>query len=190
MAAGRRPDLPPPLCPRRPRRPPPTASTRSSAPHHASADRGLGASPAGSGIQSAPAAAATSPQPGATGGSSSAAATASDAGSSPSPSQSAQASPSVVVQGSLLVSLSELKLVAVTGLPTGTFTLTAQGGPVSSYSVSGGGSQLTVSPASGSIVTGGSVTITVTATSLIALDTKLTINPGGQTVTILVTLSL
>ena len=88
------------------------------------------------------------------------------------------------------MSLSELKLVAITGLPTGTFTLTAQGGPVSGYSVSGGARQLTISPSSGSIASGGSVTITVTATSLIALDTKLTINPGGAVVTVLVTLSL
>ena len=88
------------------------------------------------------------------------------------------------------MSLSQLKLVAVTGLPTGTFTLTAQGGPVSSYSISGGGGQLTVSPTSGSIAAGGRLTITVTATSLIAIDTTLTINPGGQTVTVLLTLSL
>ncbi len=168
----------------------PAAASPSSPPHRASPAPGQGASPAGNGSRSAPAAAATAQQPGATGGSSSAAASASDAASSPSPSQSAQASPSVVVQGSLALSLSELKLVAVTGLPTGTFTLTAQGGPVSSYSISGGAGQLTVSPSSGSITAGGSITITVTATSLIALDTTLTINPGGQTVTVLVTLSL
>ena len=166
----------------------PAVGTRSSPRHRASPAPGQGASPAGHGSRSAPAAAATA-QPGAT-VSSSAAATASATGSSPSPSQSAQASPSVVAQGSLLVSLSELKLVAVTGLPTGTFTLTAQGGPISGYSVSGGGGLLTVSPSSGSIAAGGSVTITVTATSLIAIDTTLTINPGGQTVTILVTLSV
>jgi RNA polymerase sigma factor (sigma-70 family) len=148
-------------------------------------------SPASAGTRSGPAMAAASQQPDATGGSRSAAAAASRTGSSsPSPSQSAQASPSAVAQGSLVVSLSELKLVAVTGLPTGTFTLTAQGGPVSSYSISGGGGQLTVSPSSGSITSGGSVTITVTATSLIALDTELTIDPGGEVVTILVTLSL
>ena len=145
--------------------------------------------PASAGTSSAPAVAAVTQQPGTTGGSSATAAP-SGQGSSSSPSQSASASPSAVVQGSLDVSQSELKLVAVAGLPTGTFTLTAQGGPVSSYSISGGAGQLTVSPSSGSIASGGSVTITVTATSLIALDTKLTINPGGQVVTVLVTLSL
>jgi RNA polymerase sigma factor (sigma-70 family) len=164
------------------------AGTRSSPHHRASPAPGRGASPAGSGSRSAPAAAAAT-QPSAT-GSSSAAATPSSPGASSSPSPSAQASPSVVVQGSLLVSLSQLKLVAVTGLPTGTFTLTAQGGPVSSYSISGGGGHLTVSPSSGSIAAGGSATITVTATSLVTLDVTLTINPGGQTVTVLVTLSL
>jgi hypothetical protein len=90
----------------------------------------------------------------------------------------------------LIVSLSQLKLVAVTGLPTGTFTLTAQGGPISSYSITGGAGQVTVSPSSGSIAAGGKVTITVTATSLVALNTQLTINPGGQVVTVLVTLSV
>jgi len=169
----------------------PAAGTPSSPRHHASPVPGHGASAAGNGSRSAPAAAATAQQPAATAGSSSSAApTASATESAPSPSQSAQASPSVVVQGSLLVSLSQLKLVAVTGLPTGTFTLTAQGGPVSSYSISGGGGQLTVSPTSGSIAAGGRVTITVTATSLIAIDTTLTINPGGQSVTVLLTLSL
>ena len=96
----------------------------------------------------------------------------------------------MTIQGNLIVSLTQLKLVAITGLPTGTFTLTAQGGPVSSYSIVGGAGQVTVSPSSGSIAAGASVTITVTATKLIALDTQLTINPGGQTVTVLVTLSL
>ena len=168
----------------------PAAGSRSSPHHRGSPTPAQGALPAGDGTRSAPAVAATTPPPGATGGSSSAAATSSSPGSSASPTQSAPASPTIVVQGSLLVSLSELRLVAVTGLPTGTFTLTAQGGPVSSYSISGGAGQLTVSPSSGSIAAGGSVTITVTATSLIAIDTKLTINPGGQTVTVLLTLSL
>jgi RNA polymerase sigma factor (sigma-70 family) len=133
-----------------------------------------------------PGALATTRQPSLT--SSSPGSTASSRGSSPS--QPAPSSPSVVVQGSLTVSPSELKLVAITGLPTGTFTLTAQGGPVSAYSISGGAGQLTVSPSSGSIASGVSVTITVTATSLVALDTQLTINPGGHVVTVLVTISV
>jgi RNA polymerase sigma factor (sigma-70 family) len=167
------------------------AGTRSS-PHDRTSPasgRGQGQSlpTAGGGARSAPA--AGTQQPSATGSSPAPAASASGS-SAPSGSASAQASPSAVVQGTLAVSLSELKLVAVTGLPTGTFTITAQGGPVSNYSISGGAGQLTVSPSSGSIASGGSVTVTVTATSLVALDAKLTINPGGEVVTVLVTISL
>jgi RNA polymerase sigma factor (sigma-70 family) len=106
-----------------------------------------------------------------------------------SPSSAASTS-HALVQGSLTVSVSKLKLVAVAGLPIGTFTLTAQGGPVSSFSVSGGAGQLTVSPSSGSIASGASVTVTVTATSLVALETQITVNPGGHVITVLVTLSL
>jgi RNA polymerase sigma factor (sigma-70 family) len=161
-------------------RPSPAHGTRGTA--------GPGLSPA-DGTGSAPGAAAQpSSAPGSAGPTASAAAPSSAPESSAS--ASAQASPSAVVQGSLLVSLSQLKLVAVAGLPTGTFTITAQGGPVSSYSITGGSGQVTVSPASGSIASGNSVTITVTATSLIALDTQLTINPGGQVVTVLVTISV
>jgi RNA polymerase sigma factor (sigma-70 family) len=149
---------------------------------------GQGLSPAGGGTGSAPAAASRPPSSAPSSAGPTASATAPS--SAPESSPSAHASPSVVVQGSLLVSLSQLKLVAVAGLPTGTFTITAQGGPVSSYSITGGSGQVTVSPASGSIASGTSVTITVTATSLIALDTQLTINPGGQVVTVLVTISV
>jgi hypothetical protein len=111
--------------------------------------------------------------------------------SSPAASPSSAASTShALVQGSLTVSVSKLQLVAVAGLPIGTFTLTAEGGPVSSFSVSGGAGQLTVSPSSGSIASGASVTVTVTATSLVALDTQITVNPGGRVITVLVTLSV
>ena len=162
----------------------PAAGARSSPLPRTSPTLGHAVALAGGGTQ--PAASATARPPSST--SSRPAATASSPGSSPSP--SAHPSPSAVVEGSVTVSLSELKLVAVTGLPTGTFTLTAQGGPVSDYSISGGSGQLTVSPSSGSIASGGSVTITVTATSLVAVDTQLTINPGGHVVTVLVTISV
>jgi uncharacterized protein YjdB len=85
--------------------------------------------------------------------------------------------------------VSRLVLVAVNGHGTGSFTLTAQGGPVAGYSISAG-SGLTVSPASGSLASGASVTITVTSQSLIALDQTLTINPGGATVTVVLNISL
>jgi hypothetical protein len=86
------------------------------------------------------------------------------------------------------VSLSELVLVAVNGHGVGTFTLTAQGGPVS-YTISAAAG-LTISPASGSLASGSSATITVTSSSLITLDEQLTINPGGHTVTVVLNISL
>ena len=70
----------------------------------------------------------------------------------------------------------------------GTFTLTAQGGPVS-YSISAA-ANLTVSPASGSLAAGASATITVTSSSLITLNEQLTVNPGGYTVTVVLNISL
>jgi hypothetical protein len=86
------------------------------------------------------------------------------------------------------VSLSRLVLVAVNGHGTGTFTLTAKGGPVS-YTISAV-SGLTISPASGSLASGASATITVTSASLISLDDQLTVNPGGYTVTVVLNISL
>ena len=45
-------------------------------------------------------------------------------------------------------------------------------------------------PSSGSLASGASVTITVTSTSLVALDGQLTVNPGGQTITVLLSIGL
>ena len=95
--------------------------------------------------------------------------------------------------GSLSVSAGRLDLVSVNGTATGTFTLTAHGGPVSGYSVTVGSTlagHITVSPSSGSLAAGASVTITVTSTSLVALDGQLTVNPGGQMITVLLTVGL
>jgi RNA polymerase sigma factor (sigma-70 family) len=162
--------------------------------------RGPGSSPGAGGSGLAPSAnpgAATVPAALATGpGSHAAAGTSGSAtsasGSSPSgsgsSSSSSASSPAPVVQGTLAVSLSRLVLVAVNGHGVGTFTLTAKGGPVS-YSISTAAG-LTVSPASGSLSSGASATITVTSSSLIALNERLTVNPGGYTVTIVLNISL
>ncbi len=122
----------------------------------------------------------------------------------PSPSQSAasptsspttrpSASPSpAVTQGTLSVSTSRLVLAIVNGKPTGTITLTAVGGPIAHYTITLGSAavgKLTVSPSSGSLASGASVKISVTTTSLVALDATLTINPGGHTVTVVLTLT-
>ena len=151
---------------------------------------GTGLTPAsgGSGGATAPGLAAgsgTSGKPGTPG------ATGSGTGSSPtrsSPGTSASSS-SPPVQGTLTISLTKLVLVAVNGQGVGTFTLTAKGGPVDSYLISVP-SGLTVSPASGSLASGASVTITVHSTSLITLDKQLTIHPGGATVTVVLNISL
>ena len=91
------------------------------------------------------------------------------------------------------VSTGELDLAAVNGTATGSFTLTAEGGPVGGYSITVGSAlagRLSVSPASGSLASGASVTITVTSKSLVALDGQLTVNPGGHTITVVISISL
>ncbi len=98
-----------------------------------------------------------------------------------------------VSAGTLSVSTGRLDLVSVNGTATGTFRLTAKGGQVSGYSVTAGSAlagHLTVSPSSGSLASGASVTITVTSTSLVALDGQLTVNPGGQTITVVLSTGL
>jgi hypothetical protein len=94
--------------------------------------------------------------------------------------------------GTLALSTGKLRLVSVKGVATAKFSLTARGGPVS-YSITPGASlagRMTVTPSSGSLASGASVTITVTSTSLIALDGQLTVNPGGQTITVVLSVSL
>ena len=113
--------------------------------------------------------------------------------SSPSSTSSSTPSSASVGAGTLSVSTGRLDLVSVNGTATGTFTLTAHGGPVSGYSVTVGSTltgHLGVSPSSGSLAAGASVTITVTSTSLVALDGQLTVNPGGQTITVLLSIGL
>jgi RNA polymerase sigma factor (sigma-70 family) len=131
---------------------------------------------------------ATSPASRPAPGTSGAASSASRSSSAPASSAPVSSSPAPVVQGTLAVSVSQLVLVAVSGHGVGTFTLTAQGGPVS-YSISAA-PNLSVSPASGSLASGASATITVTSSSLITLNEQLTINPGGRTVTVVLNISL
>jgi len=106
---------------------------------------------------------------------------------------SSSSPPAAASPGTLSASTGRLDLVSVNGTATGTFTLTAKGGPVSGYSVTAGSAlagHLTVSPSSGSLASGASVTITVTSTSLVALDGQLTVNPGGQTITVVLSIGL
>jgi RNA polymerase sigma factor (sigma-70 family) len=94
--------------------------------------------------------------------------------------------------GTLSVSTGQLRLVSVNGTATSTFALTAKGGPVS-YSITVGSAlagSLTISPSSGSLASGASVTVTVTSTSLVAVDGQLTVNPGGHTITVVLSVGL
>jgi RNA polymerase sigma factor (sigma-70 family) len=159
--------------------------------------RGAGAAPGAGG--SGPGAAAGSPGTTAPGqvtgtgshpapGTSGSATSTSGSSSGPTSPAAGSSSSAAAAQGTLTVSLSRLVLVAVNGHGVGTFTLTAKGGPVS-FTISGA-ADLAVSPGSGSLAAGATATITVTSSSLITLDEQLTINPGGYTVTVVLSISL
>jgi len=127
--------------------------------------------------------------PGGPGGPSSAGATTNPASAGTGSSSPASASASA---GTLSVSTGQLRLVSVNGTATSKFTLTAKGGPVS-YSIAVGSAlagSLQVSPSSGSLASGASVTITVTSTSLVAVNGQLTVNPGGHTITVVLSVGL
>ena len=73
------------------------------------------------------------------------------------------------------------------GSLSGSFSLTAQGGDVSGYSIENPSSGLSVSPTSGSLSSGQSVTISLSASSVSVLsgETDLSVSPGGLTVAVL-----
>jgi RNA polymerase sigma factor (sigma-70 family) len=169
----------------------PTASRGSGVPPAAARSAGATASGAPGTSATPVAGSPAAGTPGSSSSSSSSSPSSSSAGTSPaatSSSPSAPASP-----GTLTVSSSTVRLVSVNGTKSGTFTITASGGAVSDFSIAAGSAlagQVTVSPATGSLASGASVTITVTTTSLVALDGQLTVNPGGRTVTIVVSVGL
>jgi hypothetical protein len=110
--------------------------------------------------------------------------TAADGGSD---SGGADSSPSAPTEGTLGVSTNN---IALTVGSSSSFTLTADGGPVSwSISVPSGllGS-VAVSQQSGTLEAGQSATITVTGTGIASVGSQLTISPGDQTVTVDVSL--
>jgi RNA polymerase sigma factor (sigma-70 family) len=86
--------------------------------------------------------------------------------------------------GTLSVSPTTVLLSPLLGA---SLTLTATGGPVS-WSISEPTSllgELTVSPLTGTLSAGASVTVTMTVTELVSLDSQLRVQPGGQPVTVL-----
>ena len=117
--------------------------------------------------------------------------------SSASPSTSPSPSPSPPVSsspppgpGTLQVNPSKLALSAAAGKAvSGTFTVTAVGGPVGKFTISSANANVTVSPSSGSLVSAGAwVTVTVTAHSKVALRTSLTVDPGKLIVTVVLSI--
>ncbi len=104
-----------------------------------------------------------------------------------SPSPTATPTPTVTPQGTLSASPDVVQLtVPVTGgEPTGTFTLTATGGPVPDFTITAPAG-LAVSPASGSLADGQGEQIVVTAVGDgPPPQSALTISPGGLTVTVI-----
>ena len=108
----------------------------------------------------------------------------SPASPSPSPFPSTATSPAL---GYLTVAPVKLVLTSVSGKPvSGSFVLTAAGGPVPSYAVGVAtlASKVKVTPAGGSLRVNGSVKVTVTVTSKVALSTYVIVEPGNLTVTV------
>jgi RNA polymerase sigma factor (sigma-70 family) len=116
-------------------------------------------------------------------------------GTSPAPGRSAQPpsptpSPPPSSPGALTVSAGSVTLSqgAPGGPYSGSFTLTAQGGDVNGWSIENPapGGTLSVSPTSGSLTSGQSVTVSLSASSAagLAFETDLTVNPGGLTVVV------
>jgi RNA polymerase sigma factor (sigma-70 family) len=108
-------------------------------------------------------------------------------------SANSSSAPSSPNPGTLTSSTGRLDMVSVKGTAIGRFTLTAKGGPVAAYSITAGSAlagHISVSPSSGSLAAGASVTVTVTSTSLVALSGQLTVNPGGLTITVVLSISL
>ena len=145
------------------------------------ARHGSGPSPSGAASATSPSASTTSGTGLAPGQTTTTAPTTSDPTATPSASVGVSAS--APLTGALGLSTTTVEL---TLLGHGTLTLTASGGPVS-WSISEPSSllgSLTVSPSSGALAAGDSVTVQLSVTGLASLDTTLTVSPGGQTVAV------
>ena len=106
----------------------------------------------------------------------------------PSPSPSRSPTPPPPPPGTLTVSATSVVLQVPPngGIPAGSFTLTANGGPVA-YSISlpaGTAPTLSVTPQSGTLAAGQTQTITVTWSAETSLNAQLAISPGGLSVSV------
>jgi Sigma-70 region 2 len=91
-------------------------------------------------------------------------------------------------QGYLVAAPDQLILVPAKGKARGTFVLTAINGPVGHFAITVPpemARRVQVTPASGSLPSGGVVTVTVTVSGKAALDTGLTVNPGTITIEVM-----
>jgi hypothetical protein len=96
--------------------------------------------------------------------------------------------PSPPSQGYLVAAPDQLILVPAKGKTHGTFVLTAINGPVSHFVITVPpemADRVKVTPASGSLPSGGVVTVTVTVAGQAALDALLTVNPGHLTIEVM-----
>ena len=168
---------------------------------HLSPGPSAGSSPAPAGGGS-PGPAGGSPAPsgggssGPGGGSPSATAPSSGHSTSPAPSTSttpasppSSSAPPPPKPGTLSVTPRSILLSPLLG---GSLTLTASGGPVR-WSITEPSSligKLTVAPAAGALAAGQSVTVSLSVSGLASLDSQLTVNPGGITVTVLLGVGL
>ena len=88
-------------------------------------------------------------------------------------------------QGTLAISPSAVTLTSGGGGASGSFTITASGGPISHFNITvRSAHELSVSPSSGSLAAGASVTITVSTSSTGPISTWIVVNPGGNKVSI------
>jgi RNA polymerase sigma factor (sigma-70 family) len=107
------------------------------------------------------------------------------ASSSPPASPTATSSGNGGGEGTLTISSGTVTLAGGGGTATGSFTITATGGPIQHYQITvRSAHELSVSPSSGSLAAGQTVTIMVTANTTAAVNTWIVVNPSGDKVTI------
>jgi len=156
----------------------------SPAPGSSTSSSGSGSLATGGGAPSSTTASSTAPAQGPVSTAPSSAPASSAPAPSPSSSSPSSSPPPSTAAGTLTESPATVVLTPLLG---STLTLTAENGPVS-WSISEPASllgELNVSPSSGTLAAGQSVQVSISVSGLASLDTTLTVNPGGEPVTVL-----